>query len=103
MKVCVMCGRPAECEHHLIFGRARRRLSDLDDLTIDLCNEHHNLAIKAIDRIHGNSTAEKLSKMLVQALWERNFLLGGLKLGGDLEAEESARSAFIGRYGRSYL
>lgn len=98
MEVCVICGRPAECTHHLIFGRSRRRLANDDNLIIKLCNEHHNMAVKPVDRIHGNSTAEILSKMLGQALWERDFLMYF-----DEEKGEGARRAFVGRYGRSYL
>jgi hypothetical protein len=43
---------------------------------------------KATERIHENPMAEKLSKMLGQAIWEKH--------NGD-------REAFRKRYGKSYL
>lgn len=89
-----MCGKPAGCEHHLVFGRALRNLAEQDNLKLPMCNECHNLAVKAVDRIHGNSAAEKLSKMLGQALWERDNIV---------EYGENVRPEFIERYGRSYL
>lgn len=102
MKICGLCGRFAECEHHLVFGRGLRALAeeDRDCMVMPLCNDCHTLATKAIDRIHGNPVAEKLSKMLGQALWER-WYLGDY---GDADtALQQARQNFIERYGRSYL
>jgi len=85
MKICAMCGNIADCEHHLIFGMGLRELADQDGLTIPLCNDCHTTGR---DRIHGNVAAERLSKMLGQALWESKY--------GD-------REQFRERYGRSYL
>lgn len=99
-EVCAMCYRPAECQHHLIFGNSQRKLAEEDGLKLPLCNDCHNMAEDAKKRIHGNMAAEKLSKMLGQALWERWYL-------GDYgDAEETlktAREEFKNRYGRSYL
>jgi len=53
--------------------------------------------------------AEKLSKMLGQAIWERNWILKDAihDKDGDEEAQDSesriARKEFRRRYGRSYL
>lgn len=102
MKICIICGKPAECKHHLIFGNSRRRLCDEDGITLYMCNEHHNMAAMAVDRIHNNSMAEALSKMLGQAMWERNYVAEGLDLPFPHTLED-ARRAFIGRYGRNYL
>ena len=102
MKYCVMCGKSAECEHHLVFGNSLRRIAEEDGevMLMPLCNDCHNMAEDVKKRIHGNMAAEKLSKMLGQALWERWYM-------GDFgDAEESlkqARENFIERYGRSYL
>lgn len=85
MKICAMCGKIADCEHHLIFGMGLRELADQDGLTIPLCNECHTTGR---DRIHGNVAAERLSKMLGQALWESKY---------------GYREQFRERYGRSYL
>ena len=97
MRICATCGRPFQCEHHLIFGTSQRALSDSDNLTIDMCNDCHNMAQKPVDRIHGNTMAEKLSKMLGQAIYERDYIILN-KCDG-----EEARGAFMARYGRNYL
>lgn len=97
MIICDLCGKPKECDHHLIFGTSQRALATIDHLTMPLCNDCHNMAIKPVDRIHGNSVAEKLSKMLGQALFERDYIILNKCEG------EEARGAFMKRYGRSYL
>lgn len=94
MEYCTFCGKPTNTKHHLIFGWSQRRLADEDKLYIYCCDNCHNMAVKPVDRIHGNSQAEKLSKMLGQALYERNLLERG---------EENVRQKFMQRYGRSYL
>lgn len=93
---CEMCGkREAECTHHLVFGTGLRSLADADELTIRLCNSCHNLG-GGTRQIHENMAAERLSKMLGQALYEN------AQIGSD-EDREKARTLFIKRYGRSYL
>jgi len=87
-KICFFCGKPAECEHHLIFGNGKRELAEQDGLKVPSCNECHNLATKPINRIHENPMAEKLSKMLGQAVYE---------------AKIGTREEFRLRYGISYL
>lgn len=85
--ICFFCGRPAECEHHLVFGIALRELAEEDGLKVPSCNRCHNMgAIPS--RIHENPMAEKLSKMLGQAIYEN-------KIG--------TRQEFVKRYGKSYL
>lgn len=106
MTVCSICGAPAECTHHLIFGRGLRVLANDDALTLELCNKCHNLGIKPEHRIHGNSTAESLSKMLGQMQWERDRLALWLELATGERKEEaldSARAEFRERYSKSYL
>lgn len=85
--VCFFCEAPAECEHHLIFGNSQRDLADKDGLIVPSCNKHHNTG-SIPERVHNNPMAEKLSKMLGQAIWESHH--------GD-------REAFRKRYGKSYL
>lgn len=87
-KTCFFCEKPAECEHHLIFGKGIRELAEQDGLKVPCCNECHNLAVKPINRVHENSMAEKLSKMLGQAIYEK---------------EIGTREEFRQRYGKSYL
>lgn len=86
-EVCFFCGRQAECEHHLIFGRVNRELSEKDGLKVPICNRCHNLGDK-LSRIHDNPMAEKLSKMLGQAIYEGRI---------------GTREEFQKRYGKSYL
>ena len=47
--ICILCGRPAECEHHLIFGRGLRNLAEQDGLKVPCCNNCHNMGK---ERIH---------------------------------------------------
>ena len=76
--ICFFCGKPAECEHHLLFGNGIRELAEQDGLKVPACNKCHNM---------GKQT-EKLSKMLGQAIYES-------KIG--------TREEFRKRYGKSYL
>lgn len=78
---CLLCGKPAEHAHHLIYGRGLRELADTDQLIIPLCGKCHG-------HIHTDSISGKLSKMFGQAVWEKHY--------GD-------REGFRRRYGRSYL
>jgi len=85
--ICFFCGAPAECEHHLLFGSGTRQLADKDGLKVPSCNKCHNMG-QINERIHENPMAEKLSKMLGQAIYE-------CKIG--------TREEFRRRYGKSYL
>lgn len=95
MILCELCGRPADCTHHLIFGTGLRRLADEDGLTMSLCNNCHNTGIATL-KIHENVAAERLSKMLGQERWEKKQMAAG-------KTEQEARVLFIARYGRSWL
>ena len=85
--ICFFCGGPAECEHHLIFGIGLRALADEDGLKVPICNRNHNMGANT-EKIHGNPIAERLSKMLGQAIWENHY---------------GTRDDFRKRYGKSYL
>lgn len=85
--ICIFCGDPAECEHHLLFGSGIRELAEQDGLKVPACNNCHNMG-RTLDRIHDNPMAEKLSKMLGQAIYES-------KIG--------TREEFRARYGKSYF
>lgn len=102
MNYCEICGRTGECDHHLIFGIGRRKLADEDGLTIRLCNNCHNMGAVG-ERIHGNMTAEHLSKMLGQAIWERNWIAENQKGEDGRYLKACATDAFRQRYGKSYL
>ena len=96
-EICIFCGRQAEAEHHLIFGTAGRELSEKDGLKIPVCNNCHNMGQK-LCRIHENPMAERLSKMLGQAIWEKEWISANSQ-----QESKKAREAFRKRYGRSYL
>lgn len=85
--ICIFCGAPAECEHHLIFGTGARPLAEKDGLKVPACNRCHNMG-SMLNRIHDNPMAECLSKMLGQAIWEKEY---------------GTREQFRKRYGQSYL
>ena len=85
--ICFFCGRTAQAEHHLLFGTGVRKLAEEDGLKVPICHKCHNMGNFA-ESIHGNSMAEKLSKMLGQAIYEK-------KIG--------TREEFRMRYGKSYL
>lgn len=89
---------PRECDHHLIFGSGLRKLADEDGLIIPLTNREHNLG-NDTEKIHENQAAEKLSKMLGQLAYEKEFYKKALGAG----EEDPAREAFRKRYGISYL
>lgn len=108
-EICAFCGRPAECEHHLIFGISERKKADEDGLVVPSCNDCHNIG-QIIRRVHDNPMAEKLSKMLGQVVWERNWILKDAVHGRNGDDEELralegriARKEFSKRYGKSYL
>lgn len=67
-KYCEICGkRQATDNHHLIGSTSDRKISDqYDFMQIKICRQCHN-------DIHHNNTANKLSKMLGQALFEVNY------------------------------
>lgn len=108
--ICFFCGRPAEGEHHLIFGTSGRGLSEKDGLKVPTCNNCHNMGDK-LNRIHDNPMAEKLSKMLGQALWEREWILKDAVHDPKKKDEKGvqelesriARKEFRNRFGKSYL
>lgn len=95
-------GAPAECQHHLIYGRGKHNLSDEDGLVIGLLNKEHNMSQNGtIEQIHGNPAAEHLSKIAGQLAWERNYLID--KFGDYDELSSECREAFRKRYSISYL
>lgn len=97
--ISVFSGKPAEATHHLIFGIANRELADADGLVIPLTNEEHNMSQRGMAyQIHGNPAAEKLSRMLGQVAWEKEYYRKKAEVDGD-----EAREAFRLRYGKSYL
>ena len=92
---CIFCGRPTEEEHHLLFGRGIRELAEEDGIKVPICDGCHTMNPVA-QKIHNNTSAERLSKIAGQLAWEKHCVAAG-------ESEENARELFLKRYGRSYL
>lgn len=64
-KLCDICGKrmATDC-HHLVGGTSERQICDkYDFMKLDLCRQCHT-------DIHEINTANKLSKMLGQAMYE---------------------------------
>lgn len=97
-EICAICGKPSECEHHLVFGQGMRNLADEDKLILPMCNDCHNMNHYLVSRIHDNPMAEALSKMVGQLAFEKEYYR--FSTSGNLD---KARMAFMKRYGRSYL
>lgn len=105
-ELCFFCNRPAECEHHLIFGTSGKELSEKDGLKVPSCNNCHNMGDK-LRRVHDNPMAEKMSKIIGQLAWERDYLLAeSIDVCDEDDEKKKAkevREAFRKRYGISYL
>lgn len=88
---CYICGAPATCDHHLIFGTSGRAFADKYGLVIPICDSCHTF-----NGIHDNSVFERMSKLLGQAIYERDRALEGM-------TQEDIRKRFIQERGESYL
>lgn len=91
---CAICAlekkfNKADHMHHLVSGSGRRKVADEKKLMIPLCVEHHQ-------KIHEDADMIWLSKMLGQAIDERN----GVAKGDSLE---KVRMLFIESNGKNYL
>lgn len=94
--LCFFCGKPKEAEHHLVFGMSLRNIAENDGIKIGICNTHHNMG-EITRRIHGNTMAERMSKMIGQLVWEKH------EIAEKGITEEEARKKFIERYGRNFI
>lgn len=94
--ISAISGKPAECRHHLVFGRGIRNLAEQDGLWVPLTNDEHNMGK---DSVHGNPIAERLSKIAGQLAWEKAYYMRHLRISG----MDLARQEFRKRYGKSYL
>lgn len=86
MDNCIFCGRPTNEKHHLVFGSDRQKAEE-DGLVIPICSNCHTMN-RNTEKIHGNSMACKLSKIVGQLLFESQL---------------GTREEFRKRYGRSFL
>lgn len=96
---CDICGKKKATDwHHLVYGNANRKLSTEDDLLVNICRDCH-------DEVHkgNNGTAGHLSKMLGQALWERDLLEKRVSELLEVPVSQDVRILFTQKYGISKL
>ena len=84
--MCILCYEPKDDIHHLVYGRANRRLCDEDELVIPVCRKCHEYMHK-----HPN-----ISRIIGQLAYERDKCAEGYGV-------DAARESFRLRYGKSYL
>lgn len=104
--ISAFSGAPAECRHHLCFGRGIRELAEADKLWIPLTNSEHNMSPNGQRyQVHENPPAEALSRMVGQLAWEKEYIANELCRTDSLKEimYKEAREEFRNRYGRSYL
>nr|DAR24880.1 MAG TPA: Recombination enhancement, RecA-dependent nuclease [Caudoviricetes sp.] len=80
---CFLCGRPAECAHHIFFGPNRKN-SEREGFIVPLCNECHNMSDHAV---HFN----RMNDLSLKRKCERKFL------------ENHSLEEFMSIIGRNYL
>ena len=86
MDNCFVCGSPYVEEHHCIYGRGLRALSDKYGLVVPLCAEHH----RGQTGVH--MQPNKGLDLHLKKLAQEKF-----------EAHIGARNEFIRVFGKSYL
>lgn len=102
IRTCVCCGKEATHIHHLIFGTSGRKFSEKYGLTIPLCAACHNMnEYETNHQIHDNPRAEDLSKMLGQAIWEKNYYKD--LYYQTIRDDDEARNQFRYEFGKSFL
>lgn len=96
--------------HHCIFGNGMRKLADEDGLIIPLTPQHHNCGEYSVPaQIHENVIGERLSKIVGQLAWEKQYyreivMLHAQEQGAPMEEDDDpARIMFRKRYGLSFL
>ncbi len=65
---CYLCGRPAECVHH-IFPGSKRKASDRLGLVVPLCNNCHKMGPHAVHSAGGVEIMKDL-KGIAQSIYE---------------------------------
>lgn len=83
MEHCFICGAPHPQIHHIFFGTANRKQSDLRGCIVPLCLEHHT----GSHGVHSNRNLDLALKAHAQLAYEK----------------EHTREEFRGAFGKSYL
>lgn len=63
--VCRRCGRYGQTEWHHVFGGPLRRISDKQDLVVELCHECHR-------ELHEHPGIALVHKQRLQREWEKS-------------------------------
>lgn len=85
-KQCLVCGRQRGLhKHHIFYGTANRRISEIDGCWCYLCAKHHNMSNYAV---HFEKKLDLALKEYCQKKWEERY---------------GSREDFIKRYGRNYI
>ena len=85
-KFCYKCGNTLNLQlHHVYYGTANRKLSDLDGCVVWLCLEHHT----GNSGIHFNKKLDIEVKQIMQRKW--------------METYNKTLEDFRNRYGKSYI
>lgn len=106
MEHCLISGAPEPVWHHLLEGTGCRHISNDDGLVIPLKPMLHNEPM-SLERMHPRPKCaihfcpalSRMSHMLAQLAWERQYLIN--KFGK--QYGEEARNAFLRRYGKKFL
>ena len=93
---CIFCGNRGGETHHLLFGTYGRKFAEEHGLKVPICAACHTRSEYLCERIHDNTMAEKLSKMLGQAFYECDKRGQGM-------SQNDERSEFIREYGQSFI
>lgn len=85
-KECYVCKTTLGLhDHHILYGTANRKKSELYGLKVWLCARHHNLSNEGV---HFNRELDLQLKRLAQQYYETNY---------------GCRLEFIDTFGRNYL
>lgn len=85
-KECWVCGAERQLhDHHIIYGKGNRPLSEKYGLKVYLCGYHHNLSNQGV---HFNKELDNQLKMMAQEVFEK---------------ECGSREDFRSIFGESYL
>lgn len=84
MRMCELCGNPADHPHHVFFGKGRRALSEKYGLVADLCHYCHTNSNQSVHKC-------KETRDILHKRYQRIF------------EETHTREEFMSIFGRNYL
>jgi len=84
LRMCELCGRPADHPHHVFYGKGRRALSEKYGMVADLCHLCHTNSNKAVHRC-------RETDLILKQRYQRKF------------EEQYPELDFVRIFGRNYL